>query len=187
MEEFENVSRGEETKHPVLKINKTLGNQFTSIARKGIEQTSVAISFYSVGEDSNKTEIAQLLGTALGGGTSSRLVFKIREEMGACHRISAGSYSLSTYGVFYIQTGISSNNFDRVIKQIAVECGRLKTELIGDDELEKTKQILIGRTLNDHRNCQLIGHIFIFHNMSFTSEIITIEESINRINKVTAT
>ena len=33
-EEFKNAKRGEKTKHPVLKINKTLGNQFTSIARK---------------------------------------------------------------------------------------------------------------------------------------------------------
>ena len=85
---------------------------------------------------------------------SSRLVFKIREEMGACHRISARNYSFSTYGVFSIDTGINSNNFEKVIKQIAVECGRLKTELITDEELENAKQILIGRALLDTEDCR---------------------------------
>ena len=48
-----------------------------------------------------------------------------------------------------IQTGINSNNFERVTKQIAIECGsKLKTELIGDEELERAKQVLIGRILN---------------------------------------
>ena len=111
-DEFKNARRGEVTKHPVLKINKTLGNQFTSTVNKDMKQTNVAIFFYSEGENSKKIEIAQLLGTVLGGGMSSRLVFKIREEMGACHRISAESHSLSTYGVFSIDTGINSNNFD---------------------------------------------------------------------------
>ena len=67
-EEFKNARRGEKTKHPVLKINKTLGNQFTSIVKKDAEQTNVAICFYSVGEDSKKTEIAELLSVVLGGG-----------------------------------------------------------------------------------------------------------------------
>ena len=186
MEEFKNARRGEKTKHLVLKINKTLGNQFSSTANKDMKQTNVTILFYSVGEDSKKAEIAQLLGIALGGGMSSRLVLKIREEMGACHRISAESSSASTYGLFYIDTGINSNNFERVIKQIAVECGRLKTELITAEELERTKQILIGKTLLDteainDRACNY------FIQYAKTGEVITIEERINRINKVTAT
>ena len=111
-EEFENARRGEVAKHPVLKINKTLGNQFSSTVNKDMKQTNVAICFYSVGEDSTKAEIAQLLGTVLGGGTSSRLVFKIREEMGVCHRISAENYSFPTHGLFSIGTGVNSNNFD---------------------------------------------------------------------------
>ena len=61
LEEFKNARRGEETKHPVLKINKTLGNQFTSTVNKDMKQTNVAICFYSVGEDSKKIEIAELL------------------------------------------------------------------------------------------------------------------------------
>ena len=185
-EEFENARRGEVTKHPILKMNKTLGNQFSSTVNKDMKQTNVAIEFYSVGEDSKKVEIAQLLGTVLGGGMSSRLVFKIREEMGACHKISAESHSVSTYGVFSIDTGINSNNFERVIKQIAVECGRLKTELITAEELENAKQVLIGTALLDTEAVNdRAGYYFVQYTL--TGEIMTIAEYTDRINKVTAT
>ena len=60
-EEFKNTRRGEATKRPVLKINKTLGNQFSSTVNKDMKQTNVAIFFYSVGEDSKKTEIATVI------------------------------------------------------------------------------------------------------------------------------
>ena len=183
-EEFENMSRGEETKHPILEINKTLGNQFTSIARKGIEQTSVAISFYSVGEDSKKTEIAELLSVVLGATRISRLYTSIREEMGACYRICSVNGSFANYGEFSIQTGISPNNFDRVINQIAVECGRLKTELITAEELERAKQILIGKILLD-TEATINRAAYHFLQYVSTGEVITIEERINRINKVT--
>ena len=146
-EEFKDARRGEVTKHPVLKINKTLGNQFTSITKKGAAQANVAISFYSVGEDSKKTEIAELLSVVSGVTRTSRLYNAIREDMSACYSIYTRANVLSNYGVFLIQTGINSNNFERVIKQIAVECGRLKTEQITAGELEIAKQYLIGGIL----------------------------------------
>ena len=167
-------------------MNKTLGNQLTSTVNKDMKQTNVAIYFYSVGEDSNKAEIAQLLSVVLGGGMSSRLVSKIREEMGACHRISAGGYSYSNYGRFSIQTGINSNNFERVIKQIAIECGRLKTELITAEELEKAKQVLIGTALLDIEAVKDRARYYFLQYVS-TGEVMTIEEWVNRINKITAT
>ena len=61
--------------------------------------------------------------------------------MGACYILYTEANVLSNYGEFCIQTGISPNNFERVIKRIAVECGRLKTELITAEELENGKTI----------------------------------------------
>ena len=68
---MQGVARKQNT--PVLKINKTLGNQFTSIVKKDTEQTNVAICFYSVGEDSKKAEIAELLSVVSGVTRTSRL------------------------------------------------------------------------------------------------------------------
>ena len=114
------------------------------------------------------------------------MVLKIREEMGVCHRISAENYSFSTYGLFSIDTGVNSNNFEQVIKQIAVECGRLKTELMTAEELENAKQILIGTLLLDTEAVDDRVDYYFFQ-YAQTGEIITIEELINRINKITAT
>ena len=71
------------------------------------------------------------------------------------------------------------------MKQIAVECGRLKTELITAEELENAKQILIGTALLDTEAVNDRARYYFSQYVS-TSEVITIEERINRINKVTA-
>ena len=185
-EEFKNARRGEKTKPPVLKINKTLGDQFTSISRDGVKQTSVTIAFYSVGEDDEKTEIVKLLSVVLGYGRSSRLYSSLRRGMGVCYVIKAANILFSNFGIFYIETGINSNNFERVIKQIAVECSRLKTELITAEELEKAKQFLIVNILRNTESTIQRADYYLSQYIR-TGEVTTIEESINRINKVTAT
>ena len=184
-EAFKDTRRGEKTKHPILKINKTLGKQLTSISKKDLEQTSVSILFYSVGEDSDKTVIVTLLGVILGDDTNSRLWSSIREEMGLCYSIESGDNASSNYGNFYIHTGISSNNFERVIKQIAVECSKLKTELVTEEELEIAKQIFIGHIL---RATETVGEKARHYFEEYVKEgkIITNEDLINKINKVTA-
>ena len=185
-DEFKNARRGEATNPPVLKINKTLGNQFTSIVKKDIKQTRVTISFYSVGKDSNKAEIAELLSVVLGRSRSSRLYSSIRKGMGACYEIFSSCRALSNYGLFSIQTGISSNNFERVTNKIAIECSKLKTELIGDEELERAKQVLIGRILNGTETS--ISRTYYYSDEYVkTGGVTTIPEYIDRINKITAT
>ena len=146
----------------------------------------MAISFYSVGEDSKKTEIVQLLDIVLGIAGTSRLFSSIRKEMGACYYIVSSASIFSNYGMFSIHTGINSDNFMRVMKRIAVECGKLKTELITDGELERAKQFLIGNILRRTNSTYDRAYYYISQ-CTRTGEVTTIEERISRINKVTAT
>ena len=80
----------------------------------------------------------------LGRGFSSRLVKRIREEMGACYYI--GSRIDYSKGLSYLNilTGIEPDRAEEVIKAIADELTKIKNEEVSEKELEKSKNSIIG-------------------------------------------
>src|SRR6476620_2471651 len=58
---------------------------------------------------------ASLLGSIIGGGTSSRLWQKIREERGLAYSVGAGGTAFSDVGVFSIYAGTSPEHLDEVL------------------------------------------------------------------------
>ena len=80
----------------------------------------------------------------LGGGMSSRLFQKIREEMGAAYYVGAGSEFFSDHGYLRASAGIDRQRLPEVIKAITAEFKRLKEEPIPQTELQRVKDHLIG-------------------------------------------
>src|SRR4030095_3719816 len=58
---------------------------------------------------------ASLLASVIGGGTSSRLWQKIREERGLAYSVGAGGSAFSDVGVFSIYAGTSPQQVDEVL------------------------------------------------------------------------
>jgi len=58
---------------------------------------------------------ASLLASVIGGGTSSRLWQKIREERGLAYSVGAGGSSFSDVGVFNVYAGTSTEQLDEVV------------------------------------------------------------------------
>jgi predicted Zn-dependent peptidase len=58
---------------------------------------------------------ASLLGSILGGGTSSRLWQSIREERGLAYSVGAGGSAFSDIGVFAVYAGTSPEHLDQVV------------------------------------------------------------------------
>ncbi|MDP3991366.1 MAG: pitrilysin family protein [Candidatus Colwellbacteria bacterium] len=80
----------------------------------------------------------------LGGGMSSRLFQKIREEMGAAYYVGAGSEFFSDHGYLRASAGIDRQRLQEVIEAITAEFKRLKEEPISQTELQRVKDHLIG-------------------------------------------
>ena len=87
---------------------------------------------------------ADVIGDILGGGMSSRLFQKIREEMGAAYYVGAGTEFFSDHGYLRASAGIDRQRLQEVIEAIAAEFGRLKEEPIPQTELQRVKDHLIG-------------------------------------------
>ena len=74
---------------------------------KVLEQVHFALAFEAPGYRDDAVYINQVYSTALGGGMSSRLFQKIREERGLCYSIFAQSGAYEDTGLFTIYAGTS--------------------------------------------------------------------------------
>jgi predicted Zn-dependent peptidase len=93
--------------------------------------------------DKRNVSLAVLAGI-LGGGMSSRLFQKLREEMGVGYYLQATADVYTDHGFLEISAGVDNRRIEEVIQTILGECRKLKKESVLPEELEKTKEYLIG-------------------------------------------
>src|SRR6266852_4540954 len=82
---------------------------------------------------------ASLLASVMGGGTSSRLWQKIREERGLAYSVGAGGNAFSDVGVFRIYAGTSPEHLNEVVDLSLEELRRVVEESVSPDELKLVK------------------------------------------------
>ncbi|WP_434619800.1 M16 family metallopeptidase [Tabrizicola sp. M-4] len=82
---------------------------------KDLEQVHVAMSFEGPGYRAPDVYAAQVYATAMGGGMSSRLFQKIREERGLCYSIFAQSGAYEDTGQITIYAGTSEEEIGDLV------------------------------------------------------------------------
>lgn len=90
---------------------------------------------------------ASMLGTIIGGGTSSRLWQAIREDRGLAYSIGAGGNTFTDVGMFTIYAGTSPGHLDQVLDLSLQELRRAVHERVSDDELQLAKEQAIASVL----------------------------------------
>jgi predicted Zn-dependent peptidase len=90
------------------------------------------------------SSVLSVLGGVLGGGMSSRLFQKLREEMGVGYYVRAYNDAFTDHGFFQVSAGVDNKRIYEVLDAVIKECNILKTELVSKEELEKVKECLIG-------------------------------------------
>ena len=90
---------------------------------------------------------ASMLGTIIGGGTSSRLWQSIREERGLAYSIGAGGNTYTDVGLFTIYAGTSPGQMDQVLDLSLNEIRRIVREPVSENELQYAKEQAISSVL----------------------------------------
>ncbi len=90
---------------------------------------------------------ASMLASVIGGGTSSRLWQRIREERGLAYSVGASASAFSDTGVFYIYAGTSPDQLDEVLDLSLTELRRVVRETVGEEELRLVKDQAISSIL----------------------------------------
>lgn len=111
---------------------------------KESDQTHLILGVRGYGIFDKRRFVVDVIGDILGGGMSSRLFQKIREEMGAAYYVNAGAEFFSDHGYFRASAGVDRQRLSEVIKAITAEFKRLIGEPVSLAELQRVKDHLIG-------------------------------------------
>jgi predicted Zn-dependent peptidase len=118
------------------------------IERKSeLEQAHLIIASPWPSATSEDRYAASMLGTIIGGGTSSRLWQSIREERGLAYSIGAGGNTYSDVGMFTIYAGTSPVNLDQVLDLSLSELRRVVHEPVSEEELQLAKEQAVASVL----------------------------------------
>jgi predicted Zn-dependent peptidase len=118
------------------------------IERKAeLEQAHLIIAAPWPSAKSEDRYVASMLGTVIGGSTSSRLWQSIREERGLAYAIGAGGNTYTDIGMFTIYAGASPVHIDQVLDLCLNELRRVVREPITSDELKLAKDQALSSVL----------------------------------------
>jgi predicted Zn-dependent peptidase len=115
-----------------------------AVGFKETDQTHLVLGVRSFPIDSPHTSTLAVLETILGGGMSSRLFQKLRDEMGVGYYVSVDDDPYTDHGVFSVSTGVDNTRVAEVITAILAELKKLTNELVPDHELRKAKDHING-------------------------------------------
>jgi predicted Zn-dependent peptidase len=106
---------------------------------KDIEQANIGISFPSYSLSDKQSSTASLITSMLGGGMSSRLFQKIREELGLVYNIYANDFQYVTDGYINIFFATNPSTAKQALLAIREIILKVIEEGFSQDELEKSK------------------------------------------------
>ena len=126
-----------------------------------------------------------VLSGILGSGMSSRLFQKVRTEMGLGYYVRASNDAFTDHGIFSAAAGVVNERAKDAVSAIIVEFQRLKDELVGKEELEKTKDMLAGRLVLGLESSDEYTEYYGFQEI-LRKKLATPDEVIAKLRKVSA-
>ncbi|MSU55153.1 MAG: insulinase family protein [Candidatus Taylorbacteria bacterium] len=116
----------------------------TLVSHKETDQTHIVLGVRAINTYDEKVPVLRVLGTVMGGGMSSRLFVRLRDELGLCYYVSASSDLYTDHGVFQVSAGVDTSKVSTAIEAIMEELRRFVAEPVPEAELRKAKDFLIG-------------------------------------------
>jgi predicted Zn-dependent peptidase len=115
--------------------------------KKELEQVHLCVGAPSYPQPHEKRFACYILNTVLGGGMSSRLFQNIREKRGLAYSVFSGLSSFRDAGCLSVYAGTSVESARQVLGLILEEFRQLKSQPIGEEELQHAKDYLKGNLL----------------------------------------
>jgi len=159
--------------------------RFTGAERrevKDLEQVHFALAFEAPAYRHPDVFVAQVYATAMGGGMSSRLFQKIREERGLCYSIFAQSGASEDTGQMTIYAGTSADEIGDLTKLTVQELKRAAEDMSEAEVARARAQIKAGMLMgleSPSSRAERIARLLAIH-----GRVPTVEESVAKIDAV---
>ena len=168
-------------------VNPEKGNpkKKTKIERSGITQAYICCGFRTVPANDPDVPALDLIDSVLGTGESARLFVELREKRALTYDLAAINLSGLDYGFFAIDCAVRPNSLKQTQSIIQGELEKLKTELVPESELEKSKNLLVAnhyRTIDDSHELPILLADSEIHYRNAKA----IQDYLNRINQLSS-
>src|SRR5947209_582201 len=153
--------------------------------KKSLEQVQICLGVPSPHISHEKRYVSYILSTLLGGGMSSRLFQKIREEQGLVYSIYSDLNPYRDTGCMLVYAGTSNETAADVVRSIVAEFRQLKSDRITDEELRRVKDQLKGSLMLSLESSSARMSNLARQEMYF-DKFFDLDEIIERVEAVTA-
>jgi len=179
---FKNISTAK--KHTKKKVKEIQSRPQVLVKYKKTDQSHLVIGFRGYDIFHKQTSVLNAIAGILGGGMSSRLFQKLREEMGVGYYVRAYDDPSTDHGVFQASAGVDNKRVKEVVKAILLEFKKLKTELVSEEELKKVKDYLIGNMYLELESSDELANFYGMQEVLKKSEVSP-QEFARRLRDVT--
>jgi predicted Zn-dependent peptidase len=154
------------------------------LVEKDLEQTTIVLAYKGASYlEVQDFYYMQLLSVILGGGLSSRLFQKIREELGLAYSVGTWAHSYYDTGLFTIYAATDHQKANKVLELIQDELDKIQSFLIAEQELERAKaqveaNIYMAEERSEYKAEEVGKNFAIFGKYFSTDEIMAIIRAI---------
>lgn len=141
-QEFSKISTAK--KHAKDRVKEKQSEPALAIKEKKTDQMHLVLGVRSYDVNDKRLPALRVLAAALGGGMSSRLFYRMRDQMGVCYYVRASTDEFTDHGAFTISAGVDKNRLIESVQAILEECRRFILEPLSATELQKTKDYISG-------------------------------------------
>ncbi|MDP3901445.1 MAG: pitrilysin family protein [bacterium] len=180
---FSNIQNGK--KSGKIKTREKQNRPQTLVKFKKSDQTHLMIGCRAFNAFDKRRFALDVLSNILGGGMSSRLFQKIREDLGAAYYISSSTDLFTDHGYLAANAGVDHKKTEIVIKTILEEFTRLATDKVGNTELRRAKDHLSGRLILGLETSDALA-LFYGGQEVMRQQTLTPKELLNNIKAVSA-
>jgi predicted Zn-dependent peptidase len=114
------------------------------LQEQGSEQVHFCIGGNGIAKADPRRHAAWVFDALMGGSMSSRLHMEIREKRGLVYSVGSYLASYADGGTWVIYGGTSPSKFGEVRSIVNTELGKIREDLVGDEELARAKRMLKG-------------------------------------------
>ena len=179
--DFADQKTGAKTKRPAASFSNGC-----SLVEKPLDQTHILMSFPSVGYLHDDVYAMQVLSIILGGGMSSKLFQKVREERGLCYSVYAHITAFQDTGLFSVYAGTAPDQVEELI-DVTTQTILSMENGAGEQELLKAKNqikaaIVMSLESTAGRAEQLARQYLAIGKVRDTSEIVAKIEAVTMLD-----
>jgi predicted Zn-dependent peptidase len=153
---FESIGTGVAPDMPSL--NGSLPSTRTAADARPIAQANVAIGLPGISRKDPDRYALMVLNSILGRGMSSRLFKEVRERRGLAYSVGSSASRYSDVGMVVVSAGVAPENMAEAVKVIFEQLTRIAEELVGEDELARAREYMVGNFRLGLESTMALGH-----------------------------